>query len=88
MEHALAKRPTLSLSDLAAEPMVLLDVKPSRDYFTSIFSEVNLEPTIAFRSPSFETVRGMVANGLGYSLLVTRPANNQSYDGQAGQKNE
>lgn len=82
-QHALAKRRALSLSDLASEPMVLLDVKPSRDYFTSIFSEVDLEPMIAFRSPSFETVRGMVANGLGYSVLVTRPANDQSYDGQA-----
>ena len=28
-------------------------------------------------------VRGMVAHGLGYSLLVTKPASAMSYDGKA-----
>jgi DNA-binding transcriptional LysR family regulator len=28
-------------------------------------------------------VRGMVAHGLGYSLLATRPASSMSYDGKA-----
>jgi len=79
--HRLADAASVSLADLAAEPMVLLDVAPSRDYFRSLFVEVGLEPTIDLRSPSFETVRGLVANGMGYSLLVTKPANAMSYDG-------
>ena len=81
--HPLAKKPRVSLSELAEEPMVLLDILPSRDYFTSLFSELGLTPNIAFRSPSFEMVRGMVGNGLGYSLLVSKPANAMSYDGSA-----
>ena len=79
--HRLADAASVSLEDLAAEPMVLLDVAPSRDYFRSLFEEIGLEPTIALNSPSFETVRGLVANGMGYSLLVTKPANAMSYDG-------
>ncbi len=81
--HALASKHRISLHDLADQPMVLLDISPSRDYFTSLFNSQELEPMIRFRSPSFETVRGMVANGLGFSLLVSKPANNMSYDGNA-----
>jgi len=81
--HPLAKAPTVSLHDLWREPMVLLDVNPSRDYFRSLFAGQGLKPTVAYRSASFETVRSMVANGLGYSILVTKPGNAMSYDGQA-----
>ena len=81
-DHPLARRRKVSLAELAPEPMVLLDMPPSRDYFTSLFLKAGLEPQIRFRSPSFETVRGMVGNGVGYSLLVTRPAGDRSYDGR------
>lgn len=81
--HPLARAADVSLHDLAPEPMVLLDIPPSREYFTSLFGEVGLEPYIGLHSPSFETVRGLVGNGLGYSLLVTKPANNMSYEGAA-----
>lgn len=78
----LAKRATLSLGDLLEMPMVLLDASPSRDYFLSLFSETG-EPRVAYRAGTFEMVRGMVAHGLGYSLLVTKPASSMSYDGKA-----
>lgn len=81
-DHPLALRRTVSLAALAPEPMVLLDMPPSRDYFTSLFHKAGYDPDIRFRSPSFETVRGMVGNGVGYSLLVTRPASDLSYDGR------
>lgn len=81
-DHALAARRSVSLRRLASEPLVLLDVPPSRDYFTSLFRDAGLEPTIRFHSPSFETVRGMVGHGMGYSLLVTRPASDVTYDGR------
>ncbi len=80
-DHIFAKRRRVSLEELAAEPMVLLDVPPSRQYFTALFRHLKLEPTIHVLSPSFETVRGMVANGIGYSVLVTRPASDLTYDG-------
>ena len=81
--HPLVQSTQISLHDLAGEPMVFLDILPSRDYFCSLFDEVGITPHIAFRSPSFEMVRGMVGNGLGYTLLVSKPANSMSYDGSA-----
>lgn len=81
--HRLAGRRKVSLHDLAAEPVVLLDVAPSRDYFLSLFTQVGLQPEVRYHSPSFETVRGLVAKGLGVSVLVTRPRGDRSYDGDA-----
>jgi DNA-binding transcriptional LysR family regulator len=81
--HPLVQKPAVALSDLAEEPMVLLDVPPSRSYFCDLFRNAGYEPNIRFRSPSFETVRGMVGHGLGYALLATKPANNMTYDGKA-----
>ena len=52
-----------ALRDLCLEPMILLDVQPSRTYFVSLFEELGLTPNIAFSSPSIEMVRGMVGQG-------------------------
>jgi len=40
--------PAVALEDLAPEPLALLDIEPSRDYFLSLFKDRGLEPTIAF----------------------------------------
>lgn len=80
--HRLARHKTVSLKDLASEPMVLLDVAPSRSYFVGLMRDAGIEPQIAFSSPSMELVRGLVGRGQGYSLLVTRPHGDLSYDGQ------
>jgi DNA-binding transcriptional LysR family regulator len=81
--HPLASRPAIELETLVAEPLILLDVEPSRDYFLSLFRLRGLAPSIGCRSLSFEMVRGLVGHGLGYSLLATKPANNMTYDGRA-----
>ena len=81
-DHALTRRKRVSLKSLAEEPLILLDVPPSRDYFTDLFRAQGLEPRIAFSSPSIEMVRGLVGRGQGYSILVTRPHGDHTYDGQ------
>jgi flavin reductase (DIM6/NTAB) family NADH-FMN oxidoreductase RutF/DNA-binding transcriptional LysR family regulator len=81
--HPLAGQPAVSLTALAHEPMVLLDVAPSREYYPALFAGQGLTPRIAYRSPSFEMVRSMVGNGLGYALLGTKPASSTTYDGRA-----
>jgi DNA-binding transcriptional LysR family regulator len=68
-DHRLARRATLSLLDLVDEPLILLDLPKSRDYFLSIFGDLGVTPRIAHRTTSFEMLRSLVANGLGYSLL-------------------
>ena len=78
----LAQKEIIALSDLLEKPMVLLDAPPSRDYFLSLFNGIGT-PHVALRSKTIEMVRGMVAHGLGYSLLATKPASSMSYDGKA-----
>ncbi|WP_165669041.1 LysR family transcriptional regulator [Metapseudomonas otitidis] len=80
--HRFARQAQVSLRDLSLEPMILLDVQPSRTYFVSLFHELGLTPNIVFSSPSIEMVRGMVGQGFGFSLLVTRPHSACTYDGQ------
>ncbi len=81
-EHPLTLKTSISLAQLAEEPLILLDVPPSRRYFVDLFRRHGLEPRIAMTSPSLEVVRGFVGRGLGYSLLVTRPSFDHTYDGQ------
>ncbi|MGI9350962.1 MAG: LysR family transcriptional regulator [Rhizobiaceae bacterium] len=80
--HALAAKDQVSLAELASEPLVLLDIQPSREFFTGLFRSTGFEPKISYRSSSIELVRGLVGRGLGYSLLVTRPPGDITYDGQ------
>ncbi|QFT24441.1 HTH-type transcriptional regulator CysB [Pseudomonas sp. THAF187a] len=80
--HRFAAQAQVSLRDLALDPMILLDVLPSRNYFVSIFEELGLSPNILFSSPSIEMVRGMVGQGFGFSVLVTRPHSDITYDGK------
>ncbi len=81
--HALATSGAIALEALLPEPLILLDLEPSRDYFLSLFRNRGFEPRIGHRTGSFEMVRGLVGHGLGYSLLATKPANSMSYDGRA-----
>jgi DNA-binding transcriptional LysR family regulator len=80
--HPLARRRKVSLGALANEPLILLDVPPSRQYFLGLFHAEGLEPKIGFSSPSLELVRGLVGRGLGYSVLVTRPHGDRTYEGE------
>jgi flavin reductase (DIM6/NTAB) family NADH-FMN oxidoreductase RutF/DNA-binding transcriptional LysR family regulator len=79
--HDLAARNEIDFESLVDLPLILLDLDPSRDYFLSLFRQRDLEPLIGYRSRSFEMVRGLVGQGLGYSLLATHPATRVSYDG-------
>ncbi len=80
--HPLARQDSIALADLVDEPLILLEVAPSHDYFLGLFHDLGLQPSVAHSSPSIELVRGMVGCGLGYSLLVTRPDGDRTYDGQ------
>lgn len=80
-DHPLAHREKVRLPELADEDMVLLDIPSVRDNQLPNLRHSGLEPKIAWRSTSFEAVRGMVARGLGYTVLVQRPAQNVSYEG-------
>lgn len=80
--HRLAERRSLSLHDLAAEPLILLDLPLSREYFLSLFFQEGLTPQIAARSRHPDVVRTMVANEYGYALFNARPRNDAALDGK------
>jgi len=82
-DHAWASRDALTLEDLHDEPMVLLDLPMSRDYFLSMFRNRSLRPTIAERTAEVAVLRSLVANGFGYALLNIRPRIDQAPDGKA-----
>ena len=80
--HPLARDARVSLHALASEPMILLDQPMRRDFYLGLFRAHGLEPNIRMESSNFETVRGLVGHGLGYTLLGAKPASAMTYDGR------
>ncbi|MCF4167318.1 LysR family transcriptional regulator [Zavarzinia compransoris] len=79
--HRLAAQEAVTVGDLAAEPFVLVDLPLSREFLLSPFRAAGIEPRIAYRATSLEMVFGLVANGLGVSLLITRREGARAHDG-------
>lgn len=80
-DHPLSHRTSISLAEIADDPMVLLDLPLSRDYFLGIFSRLGLRANVAERSSDLAVTRSLVANGFGYSLINIRPKTNFAPDG-------
>jgi DNA-binding transcriptional LysR family regulator len=78
----LAQQSSLNLQDLAGEPLILLDLPASREYFLDLFGVRNLKPRIANRSEHQDVIRTMVANGYGYTLVNVRPRSELAMDGR------
>ncbi len=80
-DHRLAAHNRVHLEDLADDPMILLDLPHSRDYFQHMLATAGVTPNVRYRSVNYETVRGMVARGLGYSILNQHPVHDVTYGG-------
>lgn len=81
-KHPFAARGAAYLRDLVDEPMIVLDLPHTREYFLSIFEQVGVSPNIVYRTSSPHMVRSLVANGLGYSLLNAPLKNDRALDGK------
>lgn len=79
--HPMAGQKDASLKALENEPMVLLDLPLSRDYFLSTFRDAKVRPNIAERTTDLSVVRSLVANGFGYSLVNIGTENTRAPDG-------
>ncbi|RRH97443.1 LysR family transcriptional regulator [Mesorhizobium tamadayense] len=80
--HRLAGRAGITPEELVDEPMVLLDLPYSREYFLSAFQPKGLRPKIVERTGDIAVMRSMVANGFGYGIANMRPLNTMSPDGK------
>ena len=65
----LAAQSSVTLDDLADLPMLMLDLPASQSYFTRLFHAQSLKPKVVHTSKSSSVLRGMVAAGLGYTLM-------------------
>ena len=79
-EHPLASNASIWLKTLANEPYVMFEGPGSRSYFEQLLAENNISPPIAYKSTSLEAVRSAVGNGFGFTLLVSHPSSELTYD--------
>lgn len=82
-DHPLSGHSPIDLSELVNEPMILLDLPLSSEYFMGLFSARKLKPTIKLRTRQTDVQRGLVASGYGFSLANVRPVNKQALDGNS-----
>lgn len=80
--HPIRGRGAVTIAELAAHELVLLDAPLSREYFLSLFIGAGLNPRIGQRSAHDEVVRALVANGLGYGLANVPLRNGAALDGK------
>lgn len=80
-DHPLAGQRSVDIAQLIDEPMIMIDLPPSWEYFHGVLTRAGLSPTVRYRAGSIETVRALVGRGLGWSMLLHRPVPNLSYDG-------
>lgn len=74
--HRLIQQDSISLDDLAGEPLIMLDIDEMSEAAMKLLSALGRRPRIAFRTRSVEAVRSLVATGAGIALLpdlVYRP---------------
>lgn len=81
-DHPLAGEARVALPDLAAHPMVFLDLPVSADYFLDLFRAAGVTPRIVERTRDMAVMRSLVANGFGYSLANLRPLTEVAPDGR------
>lgn len=80
-DDPLAGHDAIALEQLVDRDLILLDAPPSSQHTLSLFAARGLTPHIRHRTASYEAVRTLVGRGLGYGILVQRPANPESYEG-------
>ncbi|GLQ07372.1 LysR family transcriptional regulator [Sneathiella chinensis] len=79
--HPLAAKARISLADLVDQPMILLDLPSSRQYYTSLFESAGFEPNFVYKSGNYEMIRSMVGAGLGLALLQSKPPTDLTHSG-------
>lgn len=79
--HRLAGHEQVELSELSAEPAILLDMPPSIERVTQIAAASGSTLDVRWISSNMETVRSLVARGLGYGFVIGPSRSRFSYEG-------
>lgn len=72
---------TVSFRELAEEPFIRFDLNPSWQHTRSLMALEGVVPIERYRTANLEHARSLVGQGLGYTVLVQRPASDVTNDG-------
>lgn len=81
-DHPIAAGKTVSVAQIAREPLILLDRPAARGYYTELLEQSGEDIHIVATANSTEMVRSLVASGIGVSLLNMRPREVPPYAGR------
>ena len=76
VNHRFLNRPAVTFQDVANEPYIMLTVDEASNTALRYWNQTPYRPRVIFKTSSVEAVRGMVASGMGVSILsdmVYRP---------------
>ena len=76
VNHRFLNRPAVTFQDVASEPYIMLTVDEASNTALRYWNQTPYRPRVIFKTSSVEAVRGMVASGMGVSILsdmVYRP---------------
>ncbi|MGR3570440.1 LysR family transcriptional regulator [Brevirhabdus sp.] len=79
--HAFAERGSVTLSELADEPLVILDRPVAKSHYLDLLESSGKPVSVVATVNSTEMVRALVGTGLGCSMLNMRPAPDLTYAG-------
>ncbi|MFT9257069.1 MAG: LysR family transcriptional regulator [Acetobacter sp.] len=82
VDHPLALRSFIIPEDLLDEPMVLLDLPHSADYFLSFFRHLNRRPRVTERTSEINVQRALITNGYGFGITNMHTVSGISLDGR------
>lgn len=80
-DHALRDREHVTRADLSGEPLVLLDLPMTNEYYRSLVQDEDRPANIVATASTHEMIRSLVGAGVGCSILNMRPATAVTYAG-------
>lgn len=81
--HPLAGQRTVSMADISAQPLVVLNRPVAAAYYRDLFDSRHFDVTIAGYANSTEMVRSLVGAGHGLAILNMQPLVSTTYGGDA-----
>lgn len=81
-DNPLAGKTSIHLAELADEPLITLDLSTTEEQLERIVRSAGVVPRVARTVPDLETVRSLVARGLGYSIQLLPIPTAMSYEGR------
>lgn len=82
-DHPLARQNTVRVSQIVAEPLILLDRPAARGYYLELLEQDGEALRIVATANSTEMVRSLVAAKIGISLLNMKPRDVPTYAGNS-----